>query len=502
MTRRKPFSSHPDLAVYLPLGSLRWISLLVLWWLLFWGASWEARLNMDGMTYGALAKHILSTGDWKTLHYSSQAYSNYYQHPPLMIWLTALVFKLFGVSEWSAKLLPSLFCLGTTMGAVIFGSVIRSPFCGFLSGLILLTSTRFIKYGANLLLDGPLGFFMICGALLIWRLGNLDAKKASTKRLLTLSTLLGIDFALSFMTKGMPSLLLPVLFLLGCFLSFSSFTTLFRRQFVSILISFAVAGTLIALWCFFADGLHFLNRYWIESVKDRLGDHDLMSLLRPTQSLFKGYWPWVPFYFSGILCFFYTLFIKELPQKIRLLKNEGIPLLFSIGILGGFSLSGHFLEHYLVPFFSFSAIVVAFFLEKPLKHFESKIVAGLFILSLCYSLILATLPIHVQGFDFADPQQIILKRASAECNASQISRIYISNRNTGLWWGLALGLWHTPWDTQVIDTNQIPPQLPNPQEKILLSIQKTEPIPALWKPTGIIEKNELILQPVGENLCP
>jgi hypothetical protein len=163
----------------------------------------------------------------------------------------------------------------------------------------------------------------------------------------------------------------------------------------------------------------------------------------------------------------------------------------------GFSLSGNFLEHYLVPFYPFAAIIVAFLLEKPLLRFEPNIVHGIFAICIFYSLMLSAFPLHVQGYDFMDPQQIILRKASQECNPRDISRIYISNKNTGMWWGLAIGLWNTPWDTVVMDPNQIQSQ----PGKVLLSTPKSEPIPAGWVPTGISERNEHILQPLGENLC-
>src|SRR5262245_11442275 len=37
----------------------------------------------------------------------------YYHNPPLTPWLTSISFLIFGVHEWSARLVPLLFSLGT-----------------------------------------------------------------------------------------------------------------------------------------------------------------------------------------------------------------------------------------------------------------------------------------------------------------------------------------------------------------------------------------------------
>src|SRR4051812_42132425 len=84
-------------------------ALLVLWAILFLGHNWEPGLKMDGMTNSILAKHILSTGDWTVFHYTPSGYPDYYPHPPFYIWAEALVFKGFGVSDFSARLSPALF---------------------------------------------------------------------------------------------------------------------------------------------------------------------------------------------------------------------------------------------------------------------------------------------------------------------------------------------------------------------------------------------------------
>ena len=88
---------------------------LVLGFLVFFAQTKDFKLLVDGLTYAALSKNILKTGDWKTLHYGLEQYSNFYQHPPLAMWIQALVYRVFGFSEAISRYFPSLCALGTLL---------------------------------------------------------------------------------------------------------------------------------------------------------------------------------------------------------------------------------------------------------------------------------------------------------------------------------------------------------------------------------------------------
>lgn len=56
------------------------------------------------------ARHMVETGDWLTpkVIELKNGWEPYLAKPPLHIWLTAISFKIFGVSTWSARLVPFL----------------------------------------------------------------------------------------------------------------------------------------------------------------------------------------------------------------------------------------------------------------------------------------------------------------------------------------------------------------------------------------------------------
>ena len=56
--------------------------------------------SWDEAIYAQSAKEMVLTGDWLTPHWNGE---HFYQKPPLTIWITALLFRLFGISEFTAR---------------------------------------------------------------------------------------------------------------------------------------------------------------------------------------------------------------------------------------------------------------------------------------------------------------------------------------------------------------------------------------------------------------
>lgn len=67
-------------------------------------------MEVDAAQYAAMSRDLLSSENWLELHHRGE---DYLDKPPLLFWLSALSFKLFGVHNWSYKLPSLLFaCLG------------------------------------------------------------------------------------------------------------------------------------------------------------------------------------------------------------------------------------------------------------------------------------------------------------------------------------------------------------------------------------------------------
>ncbi len=65
-------------------------------------------MDVDATQYASMAREMLETGNYLKLY---NRYENYLDKPPLIFWLSALSYKLLGVSNFAYKLPSFLFSL-------------------------------------------------------------------------------------------------------------------------------------------------------------------------------------------------------------------------------------------------------------------------------------------------------------------------------------------------------------------------------------------------------
>ena len=90
--------------------------------------------------YGTIAKNIITSGDWLTLHHSTMRVVD---KPPLTFWLMALSFAAFGVSEWTLRGWHIGLALLTVWATYALARLALPRLQALLSALILLTSVQF-----------------------------------------------------------------------------------------------------------------------------------------------------------------------------------------------------------------------------------------------------------------------------------------------------------------------------------------------------------------------
>lgn len=164
---------------------------------------WEA----DEAIYGRVAKEILKFGDWATLRFNHR---EWFDKPPLYMWLTASFYYFFGWSEFTIRIWSALFGVGQVIVVYFFGKTMFSKRAGFFSALMLATSLQFIIQSRLALVDVPLSFF-ISLSLFFFYLGYINPGK---KWYYLFSA---CCMALATLTKGPIGVLFPV-FIIGIYL--------------------------------------------------------------------------------------------------------------------------------------------------------------------------------------------------------------------------------------------------------------------------------------------
>lgn len=168
----------------------------------------------DDETYFAeVAREMHQTGDWIVPRFNRELFSH---KPPVMFWLMAGSFRLFGVSEFAARLPAALFGLATVLLVSRLGARIHSERAGFWGGVILATSLNFVVIARAAACDAELVFFCTLAIFLYVRAVHPQNSRGmnawGTPSLRDWCLIYGA-MGLAVLTKGPIGLLLP-----GCVL--------------------------------------------------------------------------------------------------------------------------------------------------------------------------------------------------------------------------------------------------------------------------------------------
>lgn len=127
-------------------------------------------IDWDESIYAKIAKNILS-GIGDLLHFVWQvSKGSWFEKPPLFIWLTSFAFQLFGVNEFSARIISALSGVGSVTALYFFGkSLFKSYLPALLSSIVLATSVHYIFQSRNGTTDVLTSFLILCAMFAFWR---------------------------------------------------------------------------------------------------------------------------------------------------------------------------------------------------------------------------------------------------------------------------------------------------------------------------------------------
>jgi 4-amino-4-deoxy-L-arabinose transferase-like glycosyltransferase len=119
----------------------------------------------DEPRYAEIAREMIELRDWVTPHLN---YVKYFEKPPLVYWLTAINFELFGMSEFVARLWPALFGLSGIALAYVLGRSMYSLWTGYAAAALLAATPFYFGLSQILTLDMPLTGLMTIGLAAFW----------------------------------------------------------------------------------------------------------------------------------------------------------------------------------------------------------------------------------------------------------------------------------------------------------------------------------------------
>jgi 4-amino-4-deoxy-L-arabinose transferase-like glycosyltransferase len=165
---------HSRRAFWLSLGALLLLSLP----LFFFRLGGWAFFDPDEGRYGEIPRAMLATGDYVTPMLNGVGF---FDKPPLLYWGIAFFYRILGVSEGAARLVPALAALGAVLGAWALGRRMFGPRAGFLSGAITATCVVW-PIMARVVLTDMLVSSLVFLAMAFWWLSRSESDKSARTR--------------------------------------------------------------------------------------------------------------------------------------------------------------------------------------------------------------------------------------------------------------------------------------------------------------------------------
>lgn len=333
-----------------PLGRwLPWILCAGAIYLLFYQLGGAALFEPDEGRNAEKAREILLLDDWLTPH------ENFYpvlDKPIFFYWLIAYCFKIFGVSEWSARLPSALAALGCVGVVYLFARVHWGQWQALWSGLILLTSFEFFALARIAIMEMPLTFFLTLALCAFYQAGHTE--DAARRRALCLLFYSALGVAT--LIKGLIGIVVPGLVIYFYLLLGKRWTVLRRIYLIPGLLMFLA---IVLPWYLKMGARHegYLFYYFWEEHFGRFATAE-----------FDRAEPWYYFILVAIGGFLpWSLLLPFLVAKYRkkdfdektlfILLWVALPVLF-------YSLSRSKLAHYILPIFPPLAVFTAALLVR------------------------------------------------------------------------------------------------------------------------------------------
>jgi len=318
----------------------------------------------DEPRYGEIPREMLVLHDWVTPHLN---FVKYFEKPPLVYWLNAATFKVFGTSEFAVRLWPALFALLGIGAAFALGRAMFDPWVGYLAAAILATSPFYFGLSQIVILDMPLSILMSVALGAFWFAYAAGDRGRRRPWLL----LLYAATALAVLTKGPVAVVLEGGVIVGFLVLRGELRAL----------RWAVSPLGIALFMAVAMPWFVLvSRRNPEFVDFFIIKQHVARFLTPDEHQ-EGVWFFVPVVLFGMLP--WTLFVLCAPYRLGRFARDVLYRRVSVGTLycvvwagvvfAFFSLSGSKLATYVLPMFCPLAVLAGRFFDRLIRDGDAAV---------------------------------------------------------------------------------------------------------------------------------
>lgn len=329
--------------------------------LIFASLGMRALWDPDETRYAEIAREILVFNDWTALHLN---YFLWFDKPPLVMWLTALSFKVFGPTEFAARACPAFFGLASIFVMYLWGRRWMDERCGLLAASMLATSTGFFAMTQYLNLDMALAFWI---TLSLYYGSELIGSRHPQK-LKGAALGLGIAWGFGVLTKGPVAVVLPLVTLVIAAWVTGEKTAYRRVDWKRVVLP----ALLIAAPWFIAVSLRypeFLSYFFLRENFQRFTS-GIHLRTQPwwflSVVLTLGFVPWVVFLPKAL--------VRAFAERAAVLKEDTDLAVMWVGVIvvfGVFSVSRSQLASYILPCLPLLCLIVAREFDEAMDDFPA-----------------------------------------------------------------------------------------------------------------------------------
>lgn len=178
--------------------------------------------TVDSAKYASVSREIFENGDFVHLKIHGEPYD---QKPPLLFWLGAISFKLFGLSIFAFKLPNLIYSFLGIYSTYRLGQLIYDKRTGLIASLLYATSEALFLYNMDVHTDILLTTNIIFS---VWQLAEYIEKQRRVNFILGF-----VGIGLSMISKGVIGLVVPVLSIGGYLLIKKDFRKIFSLKWLA-----------------------------------------------------------------------------------------------------------------------------------------------------------------------------------------------------------------------------------------------------------------------------
>ena len=331
----------------------RWpalLLLLILPGLLLYPCTSFYLFEPDEGRYAEIPREMLQRGEWVVPYLQGEPYLD---KPPLLYWLVMLSYRVFGVHDWAARLVPALAVHACVLATYLLGRRSLGERAAFRGALVLTLTPGLLGVGRLLTMDGLLTLWVTLGLLCAFEAVRTPALRRSWWLASALACGLGL------LTKGPIALILvlPPVWLHRRLMGTGPALP-WRDRWLFLGVALAVASPWYAALCLSNP----------EFARHFLWEHNVVRFLQPFDHL-EPVWYYLPLLALA--------FVPATPLVVPLARylcggdtaaartrtpELGFALLAGLWCVVFFSLSGCKLPTYILPALPFLALALGHFL--------------------------------------------------------------------------------------------------------------------------------------------